>query len=102
MNYNMNEILLDFIKYLYNESNITRESFSKCVVKLEESQAIEDKEIYNFESQLVSELYDFKTEILDSLLINLSQFTDIEDIDKVYQKLETIQAILTMEIEEEE
>lgn len=97
----MNNIIVDIIKSLYNETSLSKDSFDQCIDKLEKTQGIKNKDLYNFETQLITQIYDFKTEILDPLLISLSQLTDIEDIEKVYQKLEDIQAVLTMEFEKD-
>lgn len=91
---NMDSIIIDTIKHLYNEKQLTIDSLEKCKQWLENKYGITDQ------IELAPALYNFKTEILDYLLINLSQLTDIEEIKAVYQRLEDIQELLAMEFEE--
>lgn len=79
----MDEKIIAIIKTLYNNDNL-EESFQWL-----ESVIAIDKD------DLSSSLYDFKSEILDYLLILLSKISDIQDINKVYSKLQDIQAILS-------
>ena len=98
---NMDKLIIDTIKHLFNESNLTKDSFAQCMEMLEKKYKITDeKTVYKFETELATALYDFKTEILDNLLILLAQLTDIEDVKKLYEKLENIQAMLAMEFKE--
>ena len=96
----MDKAIIDVIKYLYNEKNLSYQSLDQCKESLEKKYKITDeREIYNFEIDLASTMQDFKSEVLDNLLILLSQLTDIEDVKKLYEKLQDVQAILAMEFE---
>lgn len=91
----MNKEVIGFIKYLYNEDNISIDSIYKTFEKLEKDLHLTKYElICDFENDLTNKLRDFKTEILDQMLILLSQLEDIQQIKEVYSKLSTIQSML--------
>lgn len=86
----MNKELIDFINYLYNDYSI-----DKAFEKLENDLHLKKYEsICDFEEELTSNLKDFKSEILDYLLILLAQLKDIQQIKEVYEKLNTIQSLI--------
>lgn len=83
----------DAIKYLY-ENDLRHGSLEKCKQYLEKKY---NTEIEDFDSMLL----DFKTEILDYLLIMLcNYFSKIEEVKKVIDKLEDIQALISIKEEE--
>lgn len=91
----MNKEVIHFIKLLYEDKTLSMDSINKAFEYLEKEKNLSKYEsICDFEEDLTSNIIDFKTEILDCLMILLAQLKDIGDVKKVYDRLKTIQAIL--------
>lgn len=91
----MNKKLIYFIKCLYYDDNLTDESIDHAFEKLKKDLHLTKYEsICDFENNLIEELKNFKSEILDYLLILLAQLKDIEEVKEVYDKMNTIQSII--------
>ena len=91
----MNKDVVHFIKLLYEEKQLSMDSIDKAFEYLvNEKNLSKYEEKCDFENDLLSNIIDFKTEILDYLMILLAQLKDIEEVRTVYRRLNTIQAIL--------
>ena len=91
----MNKKVIDFIKFLYNDKQLSMNSIEKAFDYLViEKKLSKYESICDFENNLSHDIIDFKTEILDALLLLLAQLKDIEEVRNVYNRLITIQAML--------
>lgn len=91
----MNKDVICFMKFLYNDKQLSMDSLEKAFNSLVNEKGLTKYElICDFEEDLQNNIIDFKTEILDCLLILLAQLKDIEEVRTVYRRLNTIQAIL--------
>ena len=101
----MNKEVIHFIKMLYEEKDLSMNSISRAFeIFVDEKKLTNYESICDFENDLSRNIIDFKTEILDCLLILLAQLKDIGEVRTVYRRLNTIQAILAKfkeQIEEE-